>query len=501
MRSSVFAPRCLLALVSSALVVAPTGPVTEVAASPGPAGVARPNIVMIVVDDMRFDEFGAGGHPYLETPAIDRLAAEGALFTHAWHVTPLCSPNRASLLTGQYASRHGILDNTSRSLASHRLALFARELQHAGYRTAHIGKWHMGNDPTPRPGYDYWVSLAGQGRSTDPELYEGGRAQVVPGYVTDLFTDRALRFIDESADRPFFVWVGHKAIHPEAVQLDDGTLDRSVPMRFVPAPRHAGRYEDRVIERAPSYGLSEATRRNQPILASALDLKRTVVEQDPSWDSIVDWGISEETVRRRAEMMLAVDEGVGRILERLEEKGILDHTLVLLTSDNGYFYGEHGLTVERRLPYEEALRAPLVMRLPGLVGPGTRPGAFALSIDLAPTILDVAGVEIPGHVQGRSLVPVLSGDADSVRERACMEYYSHEGTMPWTVDLDYRVVRRDRFKYIRWTRFEGGEELYDMQVDPHEQVNLALDRERAALLEEMRRLAVGCVLEMQGYAG
>jgi N-acetylglucosamine-6-sulfatase len=270
-------------------------------------------------------------------------------------------------------------------------------------------------------------------------------------------------------------------------------------MRFLPAPRHAGRYEERVIERAPSYGLTGETRHNQPILAAALDLKRTVVEEDPSWDSIVDGGISEETVRRRAEMMLAVDDGVGRILEALEAKGVLDDTLIVFTSDNGYFYGEHGLTVERRLPYEESLRAPLVMRLPGLAEPGTRPAAFALSIDLAPTILGVAGVEIPSRIQGRSLVPVLRGEVDSVRDHACMEYYSHENPMPWTVDLDYRVVREDRFKYIQWTRFEDAEELYDLQVDPYEQINLVLDPERRVLLERMRALVVDCTLEMQGY--
>ena len=298
--------------------------ISEAVSEPDSAASAddgRPNVVMIVVDDLRFDEFGAGGHPYLETPHIDRLVAEGALFPNAWHATPLCSPNRACILTGQYASRHGILDNTSRSLASHRLALFPQVLQRAGYRTAHVGKWHMGNDPTPRPGYDYWVSFAGQGLTIDPELFEDGRTHVVEGYITDIFVDRAIGFIEAAAEVPFFVYIGHKAVHPEAVQRDDGTIDRSVPMKFVPAPRHLGRYEDETIERAPSYGLTAATRRNKPVLAQALDLKEVVVAEDPTWESIIDRGISEETIRRRAEMMLAVDEGVGRIYETLERAG------------------------------------------------------------------------------------------------------------------------------------------------------------------------------------
>jgi arylsulfatase A-like enzyme len=154
--------RQFLAAGGSALALAATG---ARAAGKTKGSTTRPNIVVIVVDDMRFDEYGAGGHPYLETPHIDALAASGATFGNAYHTTPLCSPNRACILTGQYASRHGIVDNTSRSYASHRLRTFAGELQRAGYATAHVGKWHMGNDPTPRPGYDHWVSFAGQGIS------------------------------------------------------------------------------------------------------------------------------------------------------------------------------------------------------------------------------------------------------------------------------------------------------------------------------------------------
>ncbi len=258
----------------------------------------RPNVVMIVVDDLRFDEIGVGGHPYLETPHVDRLAAEGALFTQAYHVTPLCSPNRASILTGQYVSRHGILDNTSRSRASHRLDLFPRELQRAGYVTAHVGKWHMGNDPTPRPGYDYWVSFSGQGKTNDPDLYEDGRIHPVRGYITDIFTERAVGFIRRSAGKPFFIYVGHKAVHPEAKQLDDGTVDLTVPREFVPAERHRGRYDDEVLDRRPNYGFSAAERTTKPVLAEALSIRHEL-EQDEDWAREIDPGISENTIRHR----------------------------------------------------------------------------------------------------------------------------------------------------------------------------------------------------------
>ena len=168
----------------------------------------RPNIIMIVVDDLRWDEFSAYGHPFLSTPNIDRLANEGVLFENAYHVVPLCSPNRASILTGQYPTRHGIIDNVARDLASHQLKLFPKELQKAGYETAHIGKWHMGNDPTPRPGYNYWCSFPGQGRTIDPQLYENDTLQTVKGYVTDLLTDRAIGFISKKREKPFFFICG-----------------------------------------------------------------------------------------------------------------------------------------------------------------------------------------------------------------------------------------------------------------------------------------------------
>jgi hypothetical protein len=161
-----------------------------------------PDIIVVLVDDLRWDEFGIAGHPYAETPNIDRLGVEGAVFSNAFHAVPLCSPNRASLLTGQYPSRHGIIDNVARNLASHRLETFPQALQASGYETAFLGKWHMGNDPTPRPGFDTWAALPGQGRTINPILFEDGQAQEVTGYVTDILTDRAVRFISRERQRP-----------------------------------------------------------------------------------------------------------------------------------------------------------------------------------------------------------------------------------------------------------------------------------------------------------
>ncbi len=432
---------------------------------------SQPNIILIVVDDLRFDEFGAGGHPYLETPYIDRLFKEGAMLTNAYHATPLCSPNRASILTGQYASRHGILDNTSRSEASHRLDLFPKDLQQAGYRTAHVGKWHMGNDATPRPGYDYWVSFSGQGEVHDPTLYENDGFHKVSGYITDIFTDRALDFITTSSDNPFFLYIGHKAVHPTSVQRDDGSIDLENKREFIPAERHKDRYIDKVIQRAPSYGFSEKDAEQKPVLKKALDFKHTP-DVEEAYANVLDNGVSEQTIRHRAEMVLSIDEGLGRIMDTLQRLNKLDDTVIIFTSDNGYFYGEHGLTMERRLPYEEAVHAPLLIRYPGIIDKENTVEGLATTTDIAPTVLELAGVKIPSHVQGKSLLPMLKGEVDAVHDAILMEYYSHENPFVWTVNLDYRVVRKGKYKYIRWIRYDNEAELYNLEADPYELNNL-----------------------------
>ncbi len=184
----------------------------------------RPNLVVILVDDLRFDEFGAGGHPYMRTPHIDRLAAEGALFTRAFHTTPICSPNRASIVTGQYASRHGIIDNVARDAMSQRLPNYHLALQALGYETAHIGKWHMGNDGAPRPGYDHWISFDGHGQIDDPLLNVNGQNARHAGYITDLLSDFALEFMQRPRDKPFALFLAHKAVHPDPLQAADGRL-------------------------------------------------------------------------------------------------------------------------------------------------------------------------------------------------------------------------------------------------------------------------------------
>ena len=443
-----------------------------------------PNLVVVLVDDLRFDEYGAAGHPFLETPSIDRLAAEGASFRRAYHATPLCSPNRASLLTGQYASKHGIRDNVAKDLTSHRLNTFPQALQALGYETAFVGKWHMGNDPTPRPGFDTWVSLPGQGRTVDPQLYEDGRLHTVPGYVTDLLTDRAVDFIEKDRDRPFLLYLSHKAVHPDARQLDDGSVDPAHPSRFVPAPRHADRYLDAQVRFAPSRLTGRQLPQGKPAIRSALESKWARPDDDAA--KILSARPRDVVARTRAEMLLSVDESLGRVLEALEGRGVLDRTLVVFTSDNGYWYGEHGLTAERRMPYEAGLRSPLLVRYPPLVEGGTTVDGLVVSVDLAPSMIEAAG-GVPGaHVQGQSWMPLLRGQTQGWRASAMAEYFSHERPFAWMMDMSYKVVLSGPYKLIHWLQHEGADELYDLEADPYEMDNLIHDPDRQGLVEELR---------------
>lgn len=437
----------------------------------------RPNIILIIIDDMRSDEFSAGGHPYLKTPNVDRLAREGAWFSRAIHATPLCSPNRACLLTGQYVARHCIYNNADRSLLSHLLPTFPRDLQRAGYATGMVGKWHMGNDPTPRPGFDSWVSFAGQGKINDPELYEDGRLQTVPGYVTDLLTDRALRFIraQRNSKRPYFLYLAHKAIHPDAIQRNDASMDTAFGARYIAAERHRGRYRNEIYPRSKMVKSAAQGVAGSAMVERFLQRKQSEVTVR-EFGEMLEPGMSEQSIRDRAEMMLSVDEGLGSILAEVEASGALDHTAIIFGSDNGFFFGEHGLSIERRLPYEESVRAPLLVRYSPLAKAGTTVESLVSSIDVAPSILTLAEIEIPRHMQGASFVPLLSAGARTRgRSSVLIENFSDDRPFPWVLDADYKAIRTDRYKLIHWIQHPEFNELYDLRTDPREERNLYAD--------------------------
>jgi arylsulfatase A-like enzyme len=450
----------------------------------------KPNLLVILIDDLRFDEFGAGGHPYMRTSHIDRIAHEGALFERAFHTTPICSPNRASILSGQYASRHGIIDNVARDLASHRLPNYHLELQRLGYETAHIGKWHMGNDGRPRPGYDAWVAFDGHGRLNDPLLNIDGEYMPHRGYVTDIMNTMAVEFVERKHAKPWSLFFAHKAVHPDAEQAADGSFAME---GYRVAKRHENLYRDCVFPRKPNMLSAAEVLKSKPAWREAFELKGS--EKSQAMLKAIHSGEQEE-IRLRACMMAAVDEGIGMLLEALERKGELDNTFIVFLGDNGYFFGEHGLGPERRFPYEEGIRAPFIARFPRRIKAGTRVRNLVLCQDIAPTLIQLAGGKPGTHVQGRSLLPLLAGKRAGWRRSLLVEYWA-ENAMPWLVGMTYKCVRTERHKYIRWVNLSrNGEldELYDLEKDPYELSNLNRSRNhrdvREKLQRELRKLTV-----------
>ncbi len=434
-----------------------------------------PNIVVVLVDDLRWDDIAIAGHPFVETPHIDRLANEGARFLNAFAATPLCSPSRATILTGQYAHTHGITDNTARDAASHALPTFAVPLAAAGYQTAFIGKWHMGNDDTRRPGWTRWIAMKGQGEAVNPKLNVDGERREVPGHVIDVLTDYAVDFMKQAGDRPFMLLLAHKALHPNIMQRDDGSTETLAgqPEGFIPADRHRGRYATATVPRRPNANRA-------PVRKPALQ------RQIPGLPPLGAATATPDTdVRARLEMLLGVDESLGRIVQTLDDLGELDNTVIIFTSDNGYFYGEHGLNEERRLAYEETARVPLIIRYPKLARAGTTPAQMVQTIDIAPTILALAGVTDTVQRDGMSLVPLLGEGASPWRSSLLIEYYS-DTVFPRILTMGYEAVRTDRYKYIRYTELPAMDELYDLETDPFEMDNLMGSPQAQVLLPELQ---------------
>ena len=434
-----------------------------------------PNVIVILVDDLRWDDIGVAGHPFVQTPAIDRLAREGTRFLNAFATTPLCSPSRAAILTGQYAHTNGIIDNTARDSASHRLSTFAIPLMQAGYETAFIGKWHMGNDDSKRPGWTHWVAMKGQGEAINPNLNVDGERLVAQGYVTDVLTEYAVNFMRRSRGKPFMFFLAHKALHPNVAQRDDGSVAQVANQSagFISAERHRGRYASAVVPR----------RQNATVPVQRKPALQRAIPGLPPLSPAT--GTPDADVRDRLEMLLAVDESLARIDSTLREMGELENTVVIFTSDHGYFYGEHGLNEERRLAYEETARIPLIVRYPPLTRPQTTPAQMAQTIDLAPTILALSGATDTVRRQGASLVPILDGSETSWRSTVLMEYYTDQ-VFPRTLTMGYQAVRTERHKYIHYVELPDMDELYDLESDPFELNNLMGTDEGNRLLPSLQ---------------
>jgi len=455
------------ALVAIVAVVAASALVLSACTNPARGGVARtkprPNIVVVLLDDVRYDD--VIDHPFVDLPNLTRLTREGASFQRSFTSAPLCSPSRAIFMTGQYAFHNGIVDNAERGELSHRIVTFPKLLHDAGYRTGFFGKWHMSHeDDSPRPGFDRWVSFVGQGVYFNPELNIDGASVKATGYMTDLLTDHAIAFIDAAPrDQPFLVYVAQKAVHPEIYPNNVRT--------FPPAPGDEHLYADA----KPHHGVSwRAPTSGKPALARPYD------NSDPRSPT---GGLPDSVIMNRLRMLSAVDRSLGRMIASLESKGILDETVFIVTSDQGFFYGEFGLAQERRLSYDPSTHIPLLVRYPSLVKGGIRPTALVSNADLAPTLLELGGAA-RANTDGKSLVPVLSGRASSVRDDLLIEYYS-DTEFPRVAGMGYKAVRTERYKFIRYDMLKGMNELYDLRADPFELTNLLPDRAPAGVMAEM----------------
>ena len=416
----------------------------SLAAAALPAAEARPNTLFILIDDLRFNALGCLGHPWLKTPNIDRLAREGAILSNAFVTIPLCSPSRACFLTGRWAHSHGILDNTNRSEASHKLVTYPMLQRQAGYETAYVGKWHMGNDDSPRPGFDHWVSFKGQGQYFDPPINVNGQSEIRKGFMTDILNEHAVAFLKKPRRKPFSLYLAHKAVHGP----------------FTPPDRHRDLYAGEPIPRHPN---TQDDRSGKPILTREVETNK----KNPT----AGLGPNDETVRNQMRLVQAIDDGVGAILQTLTETGQLDNTLIIFTSDNGYFHGDHGLG-DKRAAYEESIRIPMLARYPRWIKPGSRNAALVLSTDIAPTMAEIAGVRPPAEMKGKSLVPLLRGQTKSLRDDFYCEYH-FEAQFPRIPT--WRAVRSARWKYIDYPENPAWNELYDLQADPYEMKNRIAD--------------------------
>lgn len=434
------------------------------------------NVIFILTDDQRYDAMGfLRGQPFLETPHLDALARNGAHLSNAFVTTALCSPSRASILTGQYAHRHRVVDNDSP--VPHGLIFFPQYLQRSGYETAFIGKWHMGGPiDDPQPGFNHWVSFKGHGSYLPDEngLNVNGKRVPQKGYITDELNRYALDWLQKrSAKKPFMLYLSHKAVHAD----------------FIPAPRHRGRYSDK--EFVPPLSMNPENVQGAPMW---------VRNQRNSWHGVdfpyhSDLNIAEY-YKRYAETLLAVDEGVGQMVELLKQKGMLASTLIFLMGDNGFAFGEHGL-IDKRTAYEESMRVPLVMQCPELFRGGTVVNEVVANIDIAPTILEAAGLRAPNHMDGRSFLPLAQGKQVTWRDHLLYEYY-WEWAFPHTPTI--YALRGDRYKYIHYHGLWDINELYDIQADPRETRNLISSAEHQQVVRKLRAQMFELLESTQGLS-
>jgi arylsulfatase A-like enzyme len=468
----------------------------------------RPNIVFIMSDDHAWQAISAYGHDIgrlAPTPNIDRLADEGMIFTSSFVTNSLCGPSRAAIITGKFGHLNGFRNNGDNFNGDQQT--FPKLLHDAGYQTAVVGKWHLKSLPQ---GFDFWRILPGQGMYYNPDFVEGDDTVRYQGYVTDLITDFALDWLENGRNksRPFLLMYQHKAPHREWLP-DEKYLDLYHDIAF---PEPATLFDDhsgmgtaaRDAEMLISKHMSlTSDNKIDPELADSLgfkpflnwytnayygNLERMTPEQRTAWDNVYDKVITDFRnhtpsgddlthwkFQRYMQDYLAcirsVDDNVGRMLDYLDKNGLADNTIVVYTSDQGFYLGEHGW-FDKRFMYEESFRTPLIIRYPKMIKPGLVSEKLVQNIDYAPTFLELAGISIPSDLQGRSLAPIFRGDTIPWRDALYYHYYEFPGIH--MVKRHYGI-RTDRYKLIHFYNDIDEWELYDLQKDPMELRNVIDD--------------------------
>ncbi|MBV6640645.1 MAG: sulfatase [Cyclobacteriaceae bacterium] len=436
----------------------------------------KPNIIFILSDDHRWDAIGFKDHPFLKTPHLDKMAEGGVVFENAFVTTSLCSPSRASILTGLYTHNHGVVDNYHPVSAD--LTFFPQMLQKGGYETAFIGKWHMGDSDEPQRGFDHWVAFRGQGsyypdghgttRVVPQTSYEGYNVngeyrKAQQKYITDELTDYALNWLDarEQNDNPFFLYISHKAVHSD----------------FVPRDKDKGKYQHEHWELPATFQIDH-DQKGKPKWLQDQRNSRHGVDYGYNLDSFN----VESYYKRYCEALIAVDDNIGRVFNYLKENNLLSNTLVVYMGDNGFQFGDHGL-IDKRTAYEASIRVPLLMHYPEQLMAGSAVSEMVANIDIGPTFLEAAGIKPFQKMDGESFWRLAKGDKIPWRKYLQYEYY-WEWNYPQTPTIF--ALRGEKYKYIRYYGIWDTDELYDIENDPIEKDNLIQMPELSDVVDEMK---------------
>jgi len=442
-------------------------------------GAQRPNILFIMADDHTRAATGCYGSKTMKTPNIDRIAKQGMKFNRMFVTNSLCAPSRAVLLTGKYNHCNGYYRNGQKF--DRDTETFPRLLQQSGYETAIIGKWHLLTEPA---GFDYYLVMPGHGRFYNCPLKEKGQpwqdggkgGQPYEGYLTDVLTDQAIEWLENrgATEKPFCLMLHHKAPHE----------------KHDPAPRHKNLFADEVISEPPTLLDDYKGRAPEHIQDNLIYSRMAICHYKYYKEATEKYPDDREKATRYMyqiymkgylRLVAALDENVGRMLDYLEKSGLAGNTLVVYTSDNGFFNGEHGF-FNKMWMYEESMRTPMLMQYPGVIKPGAEDDHMVSMLDLAPTFLELADADIPQDMQGKSLLPLLNGENADWRDAVYYHYYAQFNTP------EQYGIRTDRYKLIRYPELENGPEweLFDLTEDPQEMNNLAEDPEHAHRLAAMK---------------